>query len=328
MRAAVLHEYGGTPCVDEFEEPSGSDEQVVVEVAAAGLHHLDLLKATGTYYTGPPPLPSVVGTDGVGRLPDGRRVYFDQTVSPYGSMGERTLVPTEAMLEVGDGVADTVAAALGNTGLAAWLALTWRAGLRDGDTVCVLGATGAVGLIAVQAARILGARAVIAAALPDERLAHLKEVGPDAVIELGEASELTEQIRAAAPDGVNVTIDLLWGDFGLAAMRAAARFARHIEIGSVAESEIVLPGALLRSTSLEVLGFSVAHPPLEVRREGYLRLTEHAARGEITVDVEPVALEDISRAWERQRQAAGGRKLVIVPGGSPPAPSGEEDTPR
>lgn len=329
MRAAVLHEHGGTPCLAEFDEPSGADDQVVVEVAAAGLHHLDLLKATGTYYTGPPPLPSVVGTDGVGRLADGRRVYFDQTISPYGSMGERTLVGPEAMLEVAEGVEDIVAAALGNTGLAAWLALTWRADLRPGETVCVLGATGAVGTIAVQAARVLGAGRVIAAALPDDRLPRLKELGPDAVIQLGHPGKLTEQIRSVAPDGVNVTVDLLWGNFGVAAMRAAARFARHIEIGSVAGNEIVLPAALLRSTSLEVRGFSVAHPPFEVRQEGYLRLTEHAARGEITVDVEPVALQNVSQAWERQRLAAGGPKLVIVPdSGSPAAPPGEESAPK
>jgi NADPH:quinone reductase-like Zn-dependent oxidoreductase len=314
VRAAVLHEHGGTPRCAEFDEPPRpAGEAVLVDVGAAGLHHLDLLKATGTYYTGPPPLPSVVGTDGVGSLADGRRVYFDQTVAPYGSMSERTLVPREAMLEVAGDVQDTVAAALGNTGLAAWLALTWRARLSPGETVCVLGATGAVGTIAVQAAKLLGAGSVIAAALPDERLARLKELGPDAVIELGDATELTDRIRSAAPEGVNVTIDLLWGEFGVAAMRAAARFARHIQVGSVAAADLVLPAALLRSTSLEVRGFSVAHPPLEVRREGYRRLTERAARGEITVDVERVALEDVGDAWERQRRALGGPKLVIVP---------------
>ena len=300
---------------------------VVVDVAAAGLHHLDLLKATGTYYTGPPPLPSVVGTDGVGSLADGRRVYFDQTLPPYGSMCERTLVPPEAMLEVAEGVDDIVAAALGNTGLAAWLALTWRAELRTGETVCVLGATGAVGTIAVQAAKLLGAGRVIAAALPDERLARLKQLGPDAVVELGDATDLTDQIRSAAPEGVNVTIDLLWGEFGLAAMRAAARFARHIQVGSVAADDLVLPAALLRSASLDVRGFSVAQPPLEVRREGYLRLTEHAARGEITVDVEPVAIEDVGDAWERQRRAAGGPKLVIVPGSDGDGATTREERP-
>jgi NADPH:quinone reductase-like Zn-dependent oxidoreductase len=297
----------------EFAEPSGPDSGVVVDVAAAGLHHLDLLKATGTYYTGPPPLPSVVGTDGVGRLADGRRVYFDEPLAPYGSMCERTVVSPEATLDVADGVDDVVAAALGNTGLGAWVALSWRARLDAGETVCVLGATGAVGSIAVQAAKLLGAGKVIGVALGDERLERLKELGPDVVVELGDAAALADQLQEAAPEGIDVTIDLLWGEYGLAAMRAAGRFARHVEMGSVAAPEAVVPAALLRSKSLNLLGFSIAHPPLEVRREGYLRLTEHAARGEITVDVERIALEDVGEAWERQRRAAGGPKLVIVP---------------
>jgi NADPH:quinone reductase-like Zn-dependent oxidoreductase len=315
MRAAVLHEHGGTPRCDEFEAPTESADGVVVDVAAAGLHHFDLHKASGTFYTGPPPLPSIVGTDGVGRLPDGRRVYFDQTVSPYGSMGERTLVPRDATLEVAEGTDDIVAAALGNTGLAAWLALTWRAELQPGETLLVLGATGAVGAVAVQAARLLGAGRVVAVALADERLIpRLRELGPDAVIELDRVEDLTEALRSAAPDGVNVTIDLLWGEPALAAMRACARFARHIEIGNVAGGDLVLPAPLIRSLSLDVRGFSVALPPPEVKREGYLRVTGHAARGDIVVDVEPVALEDVAVAWERQRRVAGGPKVVIVPG--------------
>src|SRR4051812_29289420 len=182
MRAAVLHEFGATPRPDAFAEPDQAEGHVVVEVAAAAIHHLDLHKATGTFYTGPPPLPSVVGSDGVGRLPDGRRVYFDATAPPHGSMAERTLVPEEAVLEVADGVDDVVAAALGNTGLAAWLALAWRARLREGETVLVLGATGAVGGVAVQAAKALGDGRVVAAALAGEDLDRLAGRGADALV--------------------------------------------------------------------------------------------------------------------------------------------------
>src|SRR5919199_1048679 len=110
--AAVLQEHGTTPRFGDFAEPEPGAGQVVVEVLAAALHHLDLHKATGSFYMGPPPLPSVVGSDGVGRLDDGRRVYFDATVEPYGSMAERTLVPSDALLDVAEGVDDVVPAAL------------------------------------------------------------------------------------------------------------------------------------------------------------------------------------------------------------------------
>jgi NADPH:quinone reductase-like Zn-dependent oxidoreductase len=119
-----------------------------------------------------------VGSDGVGRLEDGRRVYFDATVPPYGSMAERALVPSDALLDVADGVDDVVAAALGNTGLAAWLSLAWRAELRRGETVLVLGARGAVGSVAVQVAKTLGAGRVVAADRAGQGLPRLLEREP------------------------------------------------------------------------------------------------------------------------------------------------------
>src|SRR4051794_39625181 len=255
MRAAVLHEFGATPRPDAFADPDPAEGHVVVEVAAAAIHHLDLHKATGTFYMGPPPLPSVVGTDGVGRLPDGRRVYFDTTVQPYGSMAERTLVPADAVLEVAEGVEDAVAAALGNTGMAAWLALEWRAQLKRGETVLVLGACGAVGAIAVQAAKLLGAERVVAADRPQERLRSLR--GADATVEIGDPEHLTDAIKAAAGGGVNVTLDMLGGKPARAAMGAAARYARHVEVGNMAGPEISLSAPLVRSKCLDLRGFNV-----------------------------------------------------------------------
>ena len=313
MRAGVLREYGETPEFADFEEPRPAEGQVVVEVVAAALHHLDLHKATGTFYMGPPPLPSVVGTDGVGRLADGRRVYLDATVPPYGSMAEKALVPDAALFEIAEGADDATAAALGNTGLGAWLALAWRADLNPRETVLVLGATGAVGGIAVQAARILGAGRVVAAARDPERLERALDRGADAVVHLDGDADLTTAIREAAGGDVHVTIDTLWGEPALAAMRASARHARHIQVGQIAAVDITLPAPTVRSVSLDVRGFSIAHPPIEVRREGYLRLTEHVANGDIVVNLERVPLADIATAWERQRQATSHAKLVLDP---------------
>ncbi len=313
MRAAVLHEHGATPRVDDFDDPQEQPGCALVTVSAAGLHHLDLHKASGSFYTGPPPLPSVVGTDGVGRLEDGTRVYFDESVPPYGSMAERTLVPREVLLPVAEGVDDEVAAALGNTGLGGWLALEWRSGLQPGETVLVLGATGAVGSVAVQAAKLLGAGRVVAADRPDERLHRLLDRGADAVVEIDARHDLAERIEEAAQGKVDVTIDMLWGPPAVAAMNAAARGARHVEVGNMAGAEIELPAPLIRSVSLDVRGFSVAHPPLELKRDAYLRLTGHAARGDIAIDVDARPLDDLAAAWERQREAAGGPKTVLVP---------------
>jgi hypothetical protein len=96
-------------------------------------------------------------------------------------------------------------------------------------------------------------------------------------------------------------------------MTVAARRARQVEVGNMAGEEIILPAPLIRSVSLDIRGFSVAHPPTEVKRDAYLRLTEHAANGDITVDVDRLALDDVAAAWERQRRAVGGPKIVLVP---------------
>ena len=313
LRAAVLNEHGATPRVQEFEDPGRQEGAVEVRVVAAGLHHLDIFKASGKYYTGPPPLPSVVGTDGVGQLEDGRRVFFDTPVEPYGSMAERTLVPSDELLDVAEGVDDAVAAALGNTALAAWLALTWRAELQAGETVLVLGATGACGGIAVQVAKTLGAGRVVAAGRAGERLNGLRERGADAVVAVDQADDLAATFKDAVGGELDVTIDLLWGEPALAAMQVASRGARHIEVGNMSGQEITLPAPLLRSVSLDIRGFSVAHPPIELRREAYARLCEHAAAGDIQVEYEAVPLDDIAEAWERQQQPSGGPKLVLIP---------------
>jgi NADPH:quinone reductase-like Zn-dependent oxidoreductase len=310
MRAAVLHEHGEAPHCGEFPDPEPGPGEVVVEVEAAGLHHLDLHKASGTFYTGPPPLPSVVGTDGVGRA-GGRKVYFDVTVPPYGSMAQRCPVPADALIDVPEPLDPAIAAALGNSGLGGWLAVAWRSGLQAGETVLVLGATGAVGAIAVQAAKLLGAGRVIAAALADERLPRLR--GADATVAIDEVDDVAAAIREAADGGVDVTIDTLWGEPALAAMRAANRFGRHVEVGQLAATEIELPAPLIRSLSLDVRGFSVAHPPIELRRDAFARLCEHVGSGAIVLDVERVPLADVHTAWERQRVAAGGPKLVLLP---------------
>jgi NADPH:quinone reductase-like Zn-dependent oxidoreductase len=316
VKAAILREHGALPEYGDFPDPPAPEPgQVVVEVAAAALHHLDVHKATGTFYTGPPPLPSVVGTDGVGRLADGRRVYFDETIAPYGSMGEQALAADSALYEITEDVDDAVAAALGNTGLGAWMALEWRAGLQPGETVLVLGATGAFGATAVQAARLLGAGRVVAAARAGDRLG---ELGADAVVELDAPhDDLAEAFKEAAGGAVDVTIDTLWGEPALAAINAAGRHARHIQVGQLAGLDLPLPAPAIRSVSLDVRGFSIAHPDPEAKREAHRRLLRHAARGELTVELDRIALSDVASAWERQRLASGGPKLVLVPEGSP-----------
>ena len=309
MKAAVLTEFGSPPAFTDFDDPKAGADQVVVDMAAAAVHHLDIAKGSGTFYLGPPPLPSVLGSDGVARLPDGRRVFVSEAVPPFGTWAQRALASTTSLLDVADDLDDVTAAALGNSGLTAWLALAWRAPVRPGQTVLVLGAAGAVGTVAVQVAKVLGAGRVIAAIQKDE----VPPPGADATVTLTPGHDWADAFRdASGGGGINIIIDPLWGQPALAAIKAAARGAKLVQIGHMADEALHIPAAILRANLVDVSGHAIFHAPIEVQREGYLRLTEHAARGDITVSLQTVPLADVASAWERQRAGAG-TKLVLLP---------------
>ena len=181
--------------------------------------------------------------------------------APYGAMAERTLVPRgraarrrRGRRRRGRGGARQH----GPRGLA-----RGRVALRaePGETVLVLGATGAVGSVAVQAAKLLGAGRVVAADRGGDRLPACCDRGADAVVEVDGPGDLAEAIREAAGGEVDVTIDMLWGAPALAAMHGRRppgpprRGGQHGRRGAER-----CPAALLRSACLDVRGFSVAHP--------------------------------------------------------------------
>ena len=127
-----------------------------VNVRAAGLHPFVRAQASGSQSGSPNVFPQIPGIDGVGSLDDGTRVYFDKARPPYGTMAERCVVLREMIFPIPDRLDDLTAAALFNPGLTSWLAFT-RAQLTKGETVLIVGATGAAGKLAVQIAKRLGA---------------------------------------------------------------------------------------------------------------------------------------------------------------------------
>ena len=155
MDAAVLTG-PGMPHFAPFPAPCASAGNSVVDVLAAGVNPVDIAIAAGTFPGVVPTYPSVVGHEGVGIL-DGRRVYFNGPIAPYGSMAQQVLLAPERTVELPDGIDDGAAVALGTAGMAGWLALSWRARLEPGETVLVLGATGVLRTVAVQAAKYFAA---------------------------------------------------------------------------------------------------------------------------------------------------------------------------
>jgi NADPH2:quinone reductase len=205
------------------------------------------------------------------------------------------------------------AAAFGIAGLAGWMPVARRAPVRAGETVLVLGATGAAGMVALQAAGLLGAGRVVAAGRDAEALARASELGADATVRLDNAGDLADRLRdACGGDGPTLIVDPLWGGAVLPALEAAAPGARVVHIGQSAGAEAPLPSRLVRGKQLEILGYSTFAMPHEVLEEEYQRLVGHASSGAIRLPIERIGLDRIAEAWRRQ---AGGphAKIVVVP---------------
>ncbi|MFJ5928013.1 zinc-binding alcohol dehydrogenase family protein [Kitasatospora sp. NPDC092948] len=312
MRAAVLKNYGA-PVYGAFHAPVPvSDEAVVVQVAAATINGVDRAIASGRHFLSPKALPVVAGRDGVGTTEDGRLVYFDGPLSPYGSMAEQTLVLADSLIELPPGADVTTAAVLGNAGLAAWLPLSWRAGMRTGESVAVLGAAGSVGSLAVQAARHLGAGAIVGVVRGPEEVEHAQRLGADIVVDTAETDDLAATLRAEAPGGFDVIADYLWGDVAAAALTNASMGCRLVQVGTVTGDNTVISGELLRSRGVDVMGFVGAYAPHGIRAQAYRTMVSLASEGKLEAAAETFRLEAVETAWHARPEVRAARPVLLV----------------
>ena len=310
MRAAILREYGTVPELAEHPEPTGPD---ALEVLAAGMNPVDVRIATGTFPLERYDPPYVAGKEGVGRRRDGTLVYFEYSQKPFGAFAEKTQLAPGEGYPLPDGLDPALAVCLGVSGLAAWLGLEWRGRLQRGDTVLVLGASGVVGQIAVQAAQLLGAGRVVAAARNPEALERARGLGADAIVRATGEGDLAAELREAAGGaGYDVVLDPLWGPPAVAAIAAMAPFGRLVGLGQSAGAEATIPSALVRSTPVDILGYTNYTAGEERKAAAFAAMAGHAAAGRIQVEIERFGLDDVPAVWERQ-QTSPNAKQVIEP---------------
>ncbi len=311
MKAAQVTSYESPPEFAEIEGPAGGEGIDLVEIEVAGLNPIDLAIASGKFDAGAPPLPYVPGREGIGTAPDGRRIWFDGPAFPFGSMAEVAPVPSGTGIAVPDGIGSADALAFGIAGMAAWLSLDWRGGLKAGETVLVLGASGSVGQIAVQAAKLMGAGRVVGAARSASGRELVSALGADEVVDTGD-EDLTSRIQEAGGGGVDLIIDNLWGEPAAKALLALNVNGRLVQVGNSAGKESAIKAGPMRGVAASILAHRNFHAPLETQQAAFERMCRHFMDGELKIEVETVALEDIADAWRRQA-ASPGHKLVLRP---------------
>lgn len=325
MKAAIIAAAGKTPVFGEFDHPVAHAGEELITVSASALSHFSKSRSSGSHYSSDGGFPRVAGTDGVGRTADGRRVYFALPEGPFGALAEKALVRCERCVPIPDGLDDVTAAAIANPGMSAWAGLVERARLQPGETVLINGATGTAGRIAVQLAKHLGARKVIATGRNVEELEEVKTLGADVVIPFAldalhpfGSKEYEKALEEQFANGIDVVIDYLWGESAKAIIVAIVKAVddatpvRFIHVGGASREEnIELPGAALRSSAIVLMGSGVKSVRMSVLLDAIRNVFEAVAPAHLKIATTAAPLSEIESLWEN---APGKPRLVFTIG--------------
>ena len=238
MKAVLCKAFGPpeTLALEDVAAPSLEPGSVRIAVHAVGVNFPDLLLIEGKYQVRPP-FPFSPGLEcagvvtecgpGVNAPAPGTRVLAYMS---YGCMAEEVVAPAECVIPIPDAMPFDVAAAFPVVYGTGYHALVGRAALTQGETLLVHGASGGVGLSAVEIGKCLGAT-VIAAASSDEKLARAQEHGADHLVNYG-TEDLRERVKALTGGrGADVIYDPVGGDIFDASMRCIAWNGRLLVIG-------------------------------------------------------------------------------------------------
>ena len=243
----------------ELETPKPAAGEVVIQVAACGLNFGDTLLIKGTYQE-KPPLPFTMGMEMAGTISavgqGVRHLHVGQRVAAYSGkngLAEYAAVSASVCVPIPDAMPFTDAAAFLITYGTSHLALEDRARLKQGERLLVLGASGGVGLTAVELGKLMGAE-VIACARGAAKLEICKQMGADHLID-SDTADIRDTVKALG--GADVLYDPIGGDQFKAAFRACNPGARLLPLGFASGEVPQIPANILLVKNMTVLGLYI-----------------------------------------------------------------------
>ncbi len=322
MKAALCKSLEGPEAIviEEIADPVPGPDEVVVRVRAAALNFLDTLITRGKYQFKPDlpfsPAAEIAGVvEAVGA--NVRDLKAGQRVCGYiawGGAREKVAVPAKLMIPIPEGVSDAAAAGISVTYGTAMHGLKDRGGLKAGESVAVLGASGGAGLAAVEIAKLMGAR-VIAVASSAEKLAICREHGADELLNYATSDLKTGLRELTGGKGVDVVYDCVGGDYSEAALRSIAWGGRLLVIGFAAGAIPKIPLNLFLLKNAAAVGVfwgeMIMREP-EQHRANMIEVLDWCAKGRLKPHVH--ATYPLARIGEAitaldKRQVTG--KLIV-----------------
>jgi NADPH:quinone reductase-like Zn-dependent oxidoreductase len=322
MKAAILHSADSAPVYGDFDEPAVGVGSQLVDLVAAGIHHVTRSVAVGRHYGSGAAYPLIPGLNAVARTVGGSLVFTASAPPPYGTFAERIASPDAMRFPLPDGASPEAVAAGVNPGMASWLPLQARqAQTGKLATVLVLGVTGISGFLAAQNARLLGASRVVGAGRSLPGLERAAGASAETVALTGDRDTDTAALAAVLDDDPpGLVLDFLWGPVAETAFRALSRRGlgedtadiSYVQIGALAGPEAAVPSSLLRSRKLIISGSGAGSVPAAEIKAQIPRYIQLIADGSVQVPFRTFPLSAVAEAWPAS--AESGPRVVLVPG--------------
>ncbi len=323
MRAIRFHEWGG-PEVLRYEvvsEPQPDDTQVLIKVAAAGVNYSDLGRRQGSYAI-PQPLPTVPGLEVAGTVSHVGAEVTDfvpgQRVMAWvggGGYAEYAKAPVEAVYAIPDTLGFEAAAGMPVVFLTAYHILKTCARVQPHEFVLVQAGASGVGTIAVQLAKLWGAR-VFATASTEEKLQRIRELGVEEVINYSEKDFVSEVLRMTDRRGVDIVLECVGGEVLTKSLACLVPMGRLVIYGRASGSLPVLESAQILTRNITVSGLHLGMPPWHaaMHRQAMHELLEMVQTGRLRPIIDRtfrLAQADDAHRYLAARKTMG--KVVLVP---------------